>query len=88
MKKVTVRTFNEAKVSGEKLTMITCYDYSTAKLVDQSGIDSILIGDSLGMTMLGYDSPLRRRGPGREASPDYLRHALYDLLHGHSRQRH
>ena len=58
MKKVTVRTFNEAKVSGEKLTMITCYDYSTAKLVDQSGIDSILIGDSLGMTMLGYEDTL------------------------------
>ena len=58
MKKVTVRTFNEAKVSGEKLTMITCYDYSTAKLVDKSGIDSILIGDSLGMTMLGYEDTL------------------------------
>lgn len=58
MKKVTVRTFNEAKVTGEKLTMITCYDYSTAKLVDQSGIDSILIGDSLGMTMLGYEDTL------------------------------
>lgn len=58
MKKVTVRTFDEAKVSGEKLTMITCYDYSTAKLVDKSGIDSILIGDSLGMTMLGYEDTL------------------------------
>ena len=58
MKKVTVRTFNEAKVTGEKLTMITCYDYSTAKLVDKSGIDSILIGDSLGMTMLGYEDTL------------------------------
>ncbi len=58
MKKVTVRTFDEAKVTGEKLTMITCYDYSTAKLVDKSGIDSILIGDSLGMTMLGYEDTL------------------------------
>lgn len=58
MKKVTVRTFNEAKVAGDKLTMITCYDYSTAKLVDKSGIDSILIGDSLGMTMLGYEDTL------------------------------
>lgn len=58
MKKVTVRTFNEAKVTGEKLTMITCYDYSTAKLVDKSEIDSILIGDSLGMTMLGYEDTL------------------------------
>ena len=58
MKKVTVRTFDEAKATGEKLTMITCYDYSTAKLVDKSGIDSILIGDSLGMTMLGYEDTL------------------------------
>ena len=58
MKKVTVRTFDEAKVTGEKLTMITCYDYSTAKLVDKSGIDSILIGDSLGMTMLGHEDTL------------------------------
>lgn len=58
MKKVTVRTFQEAKEAGDKLSMITCYDYSTAKLVDQSGIDSILIGDSLGMTMLGYEDTL------------------------------
>lgn len=58
MKKVTVNTFRERKEAGEKLTMITCYDYSTAKLVDQSGIDSILIGDSLGMTMLGYEDTL------------------------------
>ena len=58
MKKVTVRTFDEAKATGEKLTMITCYDYSTAKLVDKSGIDSILVGDSLGMTMLGYEDTL------------------------------
>lgn len=58
MKKATVRTFKEAKETGEKLTMITCYDYSTAKLVDQSGIDSILVGDSLGMTMLGYEDTL------------------------------
>lgn len=58
MKKVTVNTFRERKEAGEKLTMITCYDYSTAKLVDQSEIDSILIGDSLGMTMLGYEDTL------------------------------
>lgn len=58
MKNITVNTFHEHKQTGEKLTMITCYDYTTAKLVDQSGIDSILVGDSLGMTMLGYDDTL------------------------------
>lgn len=58
MKNITVNTFREHKQTGEKLTMITCYDYTTAKLVDQSGIDSILVGDSLGMTMLGYDDTL------------------------------
>lgn len=58
MKNITVNTFRERKQTGEKLTMITCYDYTTAKLVDQSGIDSILVGDSLGMTMLGYDDTL------------------------------
>ncbi|MDY6045095.1 MAG: 3-methyl-2-oxobutanoate hydroxymethyltransferase [Peptoniphilus sp.] len=58
MKKVTVNTFHDAKVAGEKLSMVTCYDYSTAKLVDKSSVDSILIGDSLGMTMLGYEDTL------------------------------
>lgn len=58
MKNVTVNTFKEAKVKGEKLTMVTCYDYSTAKLVNRSKVDSILVGDSLGMTMLGYEDTL------------------------------
>lgn len=56
--KNTVVTFKEAKEKGIKLSMLTAYDYSTAKLVDQAGINSILIGDSLGMTMLGYGDTL------------------------------
>lgn len=52
--KNTVVTFKEAKQKSEKLSMITAYDYTTAQLVDEAGINSILIGDSLGMTMLGY----------------------------------
>jgi 3-methyl-2-oxobutanoate hydroxymethyltransferase len=48
-----------AKVArGEPITWLTCYDYPTAVLQDQAGVDMILVGDSLGMTMLGYDSTL------------------------------
>ena len=54
--KKTVTTFSKAKQSGEKLTMLTAYDYSTAKLMDESGVDAILVGDSLGNVILGYDS--------------------------------
>lgn len=56
--KNTVVTFKEAKKNKEKLTMLTAYDYSTAKLIDESGINSILVGDSLGMVMLGYEDTL------------------------------
>ncbi len=54
-KKNTVLTFREAKQKGEKLTMLTAYDYSTAKLIDEAGVNSILVGDSLGNVILGYE---------------------------------
>ena len=54
----TITTFKEQKLKGDKITMITAYDYSTAKLMDNAGINGILIGDSLGMTMLGYEDTL------------------------------
>lgn len=56
--KNTVVTFREAKEKGEKLTMLTAYDYSTAKLIDAAGINAILVGDSLGNTMLGYEDTI------------------------------
>lgn len=56
--KNTVLTFKEAKEKHEKLTMLTAYDYSTAKLIDEAGINSILVGDSLGMVCLGYEDTL------------------------------
>ncbi len=56
--KNTVVTFKEAKAKGEKLTMLTAYDYTTAKLIEEAGINAILVGDSLGMVMLGYEDTL------------------------------
>lgn len=50
---VTVSTFPKMKAEGKKISMITAYDYTTARLVDESGIDSILVGDSLGNVILG-----------------------------------
>lgn len=58
MSKFTVKSFQNSKEKSEKITMLTAYDYSTAKLLDQAGVDSILVGDSLGMTMLGYETTL------------------------------
>lgn len=56
--KNTVVTFKEAKQKNQKLTMLTAYDYSTAKLIDEAGVNSILVGDSLGMVCLGYEDTL------------------------------
>lgn len=56
--KNTVLTFKEAKEKGEKLTMLTAYDYSVAKLMDEAGVNSILVGDSLGNVMLGYEDTI------------------------------
>ena len=56
--KNTVVTIRQAKERGEKITMLTAYDYSMAKLIDEAGINMILVGDSLGMVMLGYEDTL------------------------------
>ncbi|MDD6069456.1 MAG: 3-methyl-2-oxobutanoate hydroxymethyltransferase [Clostridiales bacterium] len=56
--KNTVLTAKEQKAKGEKISMLTAYDYSTAKLIDEAGINMILVGDSLGNTMLGYEDTI------------------------------
>ncbi|WP_295086651.1 3-methyl-2-oxobutanoate hydroxymethyltransferase [Ruminococcus sp.] len=56
--KNTVSTLLKQKQSGDKITMLTAYDYTTAKIMDECGVNSILIGDSLGMVMLGYENTL------------------------------
>lgn len=58
MMKNTVFTFREQKAKGEKISMLTAYDYSTAKLMDEASINGILVGDSLGMVVLGYEDTL------------------------------
>lgn len=56
--RVTVPAFLTAKKNGRKLSVLTAYDYSMARLVDTAGVDGILVGDSLGMVMQGNDNPL------------------------------
>lgn len=56
--KNTVESFKQAKSKGEKLTMLTAYDYSTAKLMDNAGVNAILVGDSLAMVCLGHKNTL------------------------------
>ena len=65
--KNTVLSLMKMKETGEKISMLTCYDYSTARLMEDAGINMILVGDSLGNTMLGY--------------PDTLSVTMEDMIH-------
>ena len=65
--KNTVTTLQKQKINGDKITMLTCYDYSTAKLIEQAGIETVLVGDSLGQVVLGY--------------PDTISVTMEDMIH-------
>ena len=58
MDKVTVKSVREMKAKGQKITMLTAYDYAFANILDGAGVDILLVGDSLGMVTLGYDDTL------------------------------
>jgi hypothetical protein len=96
-KKVTIPTLFKKVADGIPITWLTCYDYPTAYLQEQAGIDVILVGDSLGMTMLGYESTLpvtmedmiRHTQAVRRGAIGLLdrRYALHELP-GQHRERH
>lgn len=67
--KVTVQYIQQKKRDGRKITMLTAYDYFLAKMVDEAGIDGILVGDTLGMVILGYESTVH------VTMDDMIRHA-------------
>ena len=56
--KVTTATLRDQKLHHEPITCLTAYDYASARLVDEAGIDMVLVGDSLAQTMLGYENTL------------------------------
>lgn len=56
--RTTINKLQEMKQAGEKITMLTAYDYSTAKIIDEAGVNIILVGDTLGMVVLGYDTTI------------------------------
>jgi 3-methyl-2-oxobutanoate hydroxymethyltransferase len=57
-KKITITTLADMRARGEKIAMLTCYDASFAAIMDQSGVDALLVGDSLGMVIQGHDTTL------------------------------
>src|ERR687887_2023527 len=59
VRRLTVADIARMHADGERIAMLTAYDYPTAKLLDEAGIPLILVGDSVGTTMLGYDSEIR-----------------------------
>src|SRR5204862_5426757 len=73
--KITVASLKEKKLQREPITCLTAYDYSSARLVDEAGIDIVLVGDSLAMTMLGHENTL-------SLTVDEMLHHVKAVRHG------
>src|SRR5215207_10107852 len=58
LRQVTVPEFRAAKAKGTKLAVVTAYDYTSARLLDEAGVDAILVGDSVGMVVQGHPTAL------------------------------
>ena len=58
IKRITIETLRKMKSEGEKITMLTAYDYTTARMIDTGGIDTILVGDSAANVMAGHETTL------------------------------
>ena len=56
MERITIADIQASKQRGEKLVMLTAYDFPSARIAEEAGVDMILVGDSLGMVVLGYES--------------------------------
>jgi len=83
----TILDIKKMKTLGEKITVLTAYDYEISSILDDCNIDMILVGDSLGMVVLGYDttlpvryaSPYQSCSPCRQESFDHCRYAVFIL---------
>ena len=95
--RVTITDIKEMKQRKEKIPMLTAYDYVTAKMVEEAGVPLILVGDSLGMVMLGYESTIpvtmeemihhtKAVVRGAKKASSNRRHAVYDLSYQHLRR--
>lgn len=86
---LTTLDLKRMKKDGDKITMVTAYDYPSAKQVEAAGVDTILVGDSLGNVVLGYDSTTKvtladmiHHAKAVKGSTEYIYcggHAVYDL---------
>ena len=63
--RLTAKAIYDKKKKGEKITVLTAYDFPFARILDEAGIDIVLVGDSLGMVLLGYESTAPVTGLGR-----------------------